>query len=271
VAVDERPAPREDGARTARRRGRASNRTRLDGPETPLGAVLAALNRAGERGELSPTELEWSVAHLSGTVRRGNPRLEGVDRRDTILRASAEVFRRRGYHRATIEEIAAELFLTKAGVYHYFTSKQEILEELCGRAMTSAELAVDRAFEAATEPAPRLERMLSEYAKALTEESTFTVLMRHLDEVGEDSLANLQRRRKVIEAKFRKTLDDGVAQGVFETSDSRIAVFGMLGSINWIYAWFEPEGRLSAAQVADALVQLALNGVLKRHRHTTPD
>jgi AcrR family transcriptional regulator len=259
VAVnDKRRAPTEDRAPPAGRGRRPSE-------DTPLGAVLAALRRAEERGELSPTELDWSVARLSGTVRRGNPRLEGIDRRDSILRASAEVFRRRGYHRATIEEIAAELFLTKAGVYHYFTSKQEILEELCNRAMASAEAAVDRATGAETAPAPRLERMLSEYARALTEEPAFTVLMRHLDEVGEASLADLQRRRKVIEAKFRQTLEAGIAEGVFKTGDGRVAVFGMLGSINWIYAWFEPQGRLSAAQVRDVLVQLALNGVLARH------
>jgi AcrR family transcriptional regulator len=267
MPVKRRPALGEDGARAAGRPARPSGRSRRDGSETPLSAVLTALRKAGDRGELSPTELDWSVARLSGTVRRGNPRLEGVDRRDSILRASAEVFRRRGYHRATIEEIAAELFLTKAGVYHYFTSKQAILEELCDRAMASAEVAVERALEVATAPAPRLEAMLSEYAKALTEESAFTVLMRHLDEVGEDSLADLQRRRKLIEAKFRQTVEAGIAEGIFETRDTRIAVFGMLGAINWIYAWFEPDGRLTSAEVRDVLVQLALNGVLKRYGH----
>jgi AcrR family transcriptional regulator len=252
-----RQAVSQDRERTARHVRHARE-------DTPLGAVLAALRRAGERGELSPAEVDWSVARLSGTVRRGNPRLDGIDRRDGILRASAEVFRRHGYHRATIEEIAAQLFLTKAGVYHYFTSKQEILEHLCDRAMASAESAVDRAMAADASPATRLQRMLSEYALALTEEPAFTVLMRHLDEVGEDSLADLQRRRKVIEGKFRQTLEAGMAEGVFETADSRVAVFGMLGSINWAYAWFEPDGRLSAAQVCNILVQLALNGVLVR-------
>jgi AcrR family transcriptional regulator len=255
--VTKRQAPAED-------RTRPVGRGRRSADETPLGAVLAALRRAEERGELSSTELDWSVARLSGTVRRGNPRLEGIDRRDSILRASAEVFRRHGYHRATIEEIAAELFLTKAGVYHYFSSKQEILEELCNRAMASAEAAVERAWEAETAPALRLERMLTEYAKALTDEPAFTVLMRHLDEVGEANLADLQRRRKVIEAKFRKTLEAGIAEGVFETDDGRVAVFGILGSINWMYAWFEPDGRLPAERVRDILVQLALNGVLAR-------
>jgi AcrR family transcriptional regulator len=257
VTVTSQPA--EKAPRRQRRQATAE-------AQAPLGAVLAALRRAEARGELSPTEIEWTAARLSGKVRRGNPRLEGVNRRDSILRASGEVFRRRGYNHATIEEIAAELFLTKAGVYHYFTSKQEILEALCDRAMASAEEAAERGMQEEKEPAARLRRMLAEYATAVLQEPVFTVLMRHLDEVSEASLADLQRRRKVIEGKLRKTLDDGVRAGVFETADTHIAVFGMLGAINWVYAWYEPDGRLPLEEVRDILVTLVLNGVLARPR-----
>src|SRR5438874_4618891 len=211
--------------------------------------------------------MEWSAARLTGRIRRGNPRLEGVDRRESILRASAEVFRRRGYNRSTIEEIAAELLLTKAGVYHYFRSKQEILEQLCDQAMGAAERAAEGAQAAGDGPAEQLSRMLGEYARSLMEEPAFTVLMRHLDEVGEASLANLQRRRKGIESRFRMVVDEGARQGVFEVGDSRIAVFGMIGAINWIYAWYEREGRLPAAEVRSVLVSLAMNGILARRGH----
>ena len=255
--------PAEQAAPRARRR-----KAIVESP-TPLGAVLAALRRAEARGELSPTEVEWSVARLSGKVRRGNPRLENVDRRDDILRAAAEVFRRRGYNHATIEEIAAELFLTKAGVYHYFASKQQILEALCDRAMAAAEEAVERGMRAESEPAARLRQVLIEYTTAVLEEPVLTVLMRHLDEVGEVSLADLQRRRKGIEAKLRKTLEDGIRTGVFQTPETRIAVFGMLGAINWIYTWFKPDGRLPAEEVRDILVTLVLNGVLARRRRSS--
>lgn len=235
---------------------------------TPLASVLAALRKAEDRGELTQTELEWSVARLSGKVRRGNPRLEGIDRRDSILRASAEVFRRRGYNRATIEEIAAELFLTKAGVYHYFSSKQEILDGLCDRAMTAAEEAVERAVQAEAEPLPRVRRMLEDYTAAVMQEPAFTVLMRHLDEVSETSLADLQQRRKIIESKLRKTIEEGIKSGVFDTADTGVAVFGMLGAINWMYAWFQPDGRLPPEEVRDILVTLVLNGILVRRKRS---
>jgi AcrR family transcriptional regulator len=174
------------------------------------------------------------------------------------------VFGRRGYHRATIEEIAAELSLTKAAVYHYFGSKQEILEGLCDRAMIAAERATELAFEAESEPLPRTRRMLEEYARAVMQEPALTVLMRHLDEVGQASLVDLQNRRKVIESKLRRTIDEGVRAGVFETPDTPVSVFGMLGMINWLYAWYEPAGARTLDEVRDVLITLALNGILAR-------
>ena len=90
--------------------------------------------------------------------------------------------------------------------------------------------------------------------------------MRHLDEVGEASLADLQRRRKSIEARLRVTLEQGIEAGVFEMADVRISVFGMLGAINWLYAWFQPDGRLPPEEVRDNLVALVLNGILARRR-----
>src|ERR1700730_11388366 len=137
---------------------------------TPLSAVLDALRRARERGELSDNEIMWSVNRLSDRTRPGNPGVKGLDRRESILQASAQIFQRRGYHHTTIEEVAAELFLTKAGVYHYFASKQQILEAICTRAIDAAETAVGMGMRSAGGPDARLRRMLDEYTAALMRE-----------------------------------------------------------------------------------------------------
>jgi AcrR family transcriptional regulator len=228
---------------------------------TPLASVIEALKRAEARGELGANEVEWSIARLSGRVRRGNPHLEGVERRDSIVRAAIAVFEREGYHRATIEAIANELFLTKASVYHYFKSKTEILDAICERASVASTAAIMDAAAEVDPPATRLPRMLDAYATACMNEPGFSVLMRHLDEVSPPVLAEVQRRGKLVETAFRRTLEDGVAGGVFETADTHIAVFGMLGALNWIYSWYRPEGRLSAHDVRDALIAQLLDGV----------
>jgi AcrR family transcriptional regulator len=178
------------------------------------------------------------------------------------------VFRRRGYHHTTIEEIANELFLTKAGVYHYFASKQEILAAICDRAMTTTEEAVDSAVDGSDDPYHQLRSLLESYAAALQREDGLTVALIHVDEIPEAAQKDLDRRRKRLEAIVRKILEKGIATGLFEVIDTHVAVFGMLGALNWMYAWYRPEGRLSAEQVRQTLVKQLMDGVTVRRRAT---
>ncbi|MEZ5416927.1 MAG: TetR/AcrR family transcriptional regulator [Vicinamibacterales bacterium] len=50
-----------------------------------------------------------------------------VDRRTEILKSAAAAFRRRGYHGASVDEIASALAMTKGNLYYYFRNKEEIL------------------------------------------------------------------------------------------------------------------------------------------------
>ena len=54
--------------------------------------------------------------------------------RDDILEAAAQVFRQKGFHGASMANIAEAVNLQKASLYHHVSSKQEILFELLDRA-----------------------------------------------------------------------------------------------------------------------------------------
>src|SRR5262245_66683505 len=49
------------------------------------------------------------------------------ERRIEILKSAAAAFRRRGYHGASVDEIASALEMTKGNLYYYFKNKEEIL------------------------------------------------------------------------------------------------------------------------------------------------
>ena len=55
--------------------------------------------------------------------------------REDILEAAAQVFRQKGFHGASMSDIAAAVSLQKASLYHHVSSKQEILLELLERAL----------------------------------------------------------------------------------------------------------------------------------------
>ena len=55
--------------------------------------------------------------------------------KDQILEAAAQIFRTKGFHAASMQDIAEAVNLQKASLYHHVSSKQEILLDLLDRAL----------------------------------------------------------------------------------------------------------------------------------------
>jgi len=230
---------------------------------SPLASVVAALEGAAAAGELTPSQLRWSLERLAGRVAR-DAAADGGERRAQIAAAATRVFRREGFHHATIDAVAAELGLTKAGIYHYFASKQEILEAICERAIAASEMTLDGALSGPGGPAKRLRAAATAYADLVLGDDGLLIFIRHFDELSELKRAQIRRRRKAISEKLRMVLAEGMAAGELEVPDPAVAVHSFFGSVNWIYSWYERGGRLAAAEVRERLVEHVVNGVLAR-------
>ena len=70
--------------------------------------------------------------------------------------------------------------------------------------------------------------------------------------------------RKHYEQVLMHIVIDGAAAGDFRPVDARIAVFGLLGMLNWTQEWFSPEGQFTAQEIARTLADLALGGLMAR-------
>ena len=77
---------------------------------------------------IRPGGVSESMARLSTTAREART----GERRAQILRAALEVFSRRGFHGATIREIASTAGLAEGTIYLYFPSKQDVLRGVIG-------------------------------------------------------------------------------------------------------------------------------------------
>lgn len=231
-----------------------------DGRRSPMGAVTAALHRAAGTGELSAEDLNWSLAKLAGRGRRDADG-EAGERQAEILRAATRVFAQRGYHHATIEEVAGELSLTKAGVYHYFGSKQQILEAICNQAIDASGAVLKKALDEPGNPTERLRRAAEAYASLVLLDDSLSVFIRFFDDLSPPVRAQIRKRRKRIARLLYRTLEQGVAAGEFETPDLDIAVHSFFGIVNWSYTWYARGGRLTSDEVRELLVTQVMAGV----------
>lgn len=184
--------------------------------------------------------------------------------RDDILDAAAQVFRQKGFHGASMANIAEAVNLQKASLYHHVSSKQEILFELLERAL---ELLLERISPIAQLDLPadeRLCRMIREYLQILAENMDLSavLLFEHRSLEGRQHARHIPNRDK-FEALWREVLADGVRTRQFTCDDIPLTTRAILGILNWTITWYRPNGSLTIEQISDQYSRLLLNGLLK--------
>ncbi len=91
--------------------------------------------------------------------------------RDDILDAAAQVIRKKGFHAASMADIASAVNLQKASLYHHVSSKQEILLELLDRALEMLTARIAPIVNQSIPADEKLRQMIYIYLQSLAEES----------------------------------------------------------------------------------------------------
>ena len=184
--------------------------------------------------------------------------------RDTILEAAAQVFRQKGFHGASMQDIAEAVNLQKASLYHHVSSKQEILLALLDRAL---ELLLERISAISTQSIPadqKLRQMIRAYLQILAENTDLSavLLFEHRSLERKQHARHVPNRDK-FEALWRDVLVEGVAAGSFQCDNPALTARAILGILNWTITWYRPDGDLTIDQIADQYSSLLLNGLLQ--------
>ncbi len=183
--------------------------------------------------------------------------------RDDILDAAAQVFRQKGFHGASMQDIAAAVNLQKASLYHHVASKQEILLALLDRAL---EMLTERIAPVANQSIPadeKLRQMIHVYLQSLSENSDLSsVLLFEHRSLDKKSHARHIPNRDRFEKLWRDVVNEGVRTKAFDCADVNMAIRALMGVMNWTLTWYRPDGEKSIAQIADVYADLFFKGLL---------
>jgi AcrR family transcriptional regulator len=185
--------------------------------------------------------------------------------RDHILEAAAQIFSEKGYHAASMQDIAEAVCLQKASLYHHVSSKQEILFDLLERALDLLIEQQEAVMEQHLNPEGKLRQAMKAYIRTLTDHLALSsVLLLEYRSLEPDLLLRHIPKRDRYEGLWRELIQEGKSAGLFNFSDTAFAARALLGVMNWTIMWFKPKGSLTAEQIADQYASLLLNGLLLR-------
>jgi TetR/AcrR family transcriptional regulator, cholesterol catabolism regulator len=193
--------------------------------------------------------------------------------RDQILESAAQVFCQKGYHGASMADIAQAVGLQKATLYHHFGGKQEILAELLDKALAIVTLNMEQVNQTKCSPEEKLHLAMRTYLKMLCEQGNLaSVLILEYRSLEKEWYTRHIRNRDRFEKMWRDMVQEGVDKGKFRCESVSITVWALLGVMNWTITWYRPEGKLPAEAIADQFANLFQDGLgtknRSRNKHT---
>jgi AcrR family transcriptional regulator len=186
-----------------------------------------------------------------------------ADTRTEILKSAAAAFRRLGYHGATVEEIATALHMKKGNLYYYFHNKEEILFACHQYSLDRLVTILDDIEQSGLSPEDKLRRLIVSFVHTILDELHGTALFLDLEALSPAHLKTVIARRDRFDRGMRQVLEEGMHTGGFARCDPKLMSFAILGAVNWIPRWFNPEGPATSQQIAEQFADYLIAG-LKR-------
>jgi TetR/AcrR family transcriptional regulator, cholesterol catabolism regulator len=181
-----------------------------------------------------------------------------------VYRTAAQIILEKGYDATSVSDIAEALGITKAGLYHYIHGKTQLLFDIMQYGLGELDREVAQPAKEIADPERRLRFMIATHARIVTRgEGAVTIL------VDEARALTPVQNRKIIKRKrayldfLRATLNEMKGEGKLRDVDLTVAAFSLLGMINWLSRWYRADASLNEQQIAEAVVDIALNGLTR--------
>lgn len=176
-----------------------------------------------------------------------------------ILQCAAELFAARGYHGASMNDVARAAGIGKATLYHYVRDKPALVAQIAqGHVATLLALVAEvRALKLQPEPHLRtlLTRFMTVYAGA---QAAHRVLTEDVKFLGADEAEAVRAREREVVAEFARSVAQ--LRPELRARATPLAML-LLGMINWTFTWLKPGGALTHEALAPMVADLFFGGL----------
>jgi AcrR family transcriptional regulator len=196
-----------------------------------------------------------------------SPRGKQRNRHREVLDTATQVFARRGYAAATVQDVADALGMLKGSVYYYINSKEELLFEVLEDIHGEVDALLDEVK--AIEGLGSLER-LREYVRLQTaynlrNQVKMSVYYDDLEQLSPERRAQIFKRRHVHEKYVTGLIKQAQREGLIAPElHPEVMANSVFAVIIWPYRWYNARGRLSADNVVSECVEFVMSGLAKR-------
>ena len=184
-------------------------------------------------------------------------------RRDLVA-ASLELFGKYGFDGTSVNQIVEKAGLTKGAFYHYFQSKEDVLQEIHHE---YASKMVAGAREVAASDGEAIEKLRAIITRAVIAfgryRSYVAVFYQEFRVLSKSSFDEVRTLHDEEEEILLTIIEDARAAGqIRPATDAKLLVFAISGVSAWLYQWYDQTGPLTLEEIAEGLADIILTGVV---------
>lgn len=184
---------------------------------------------------------------------------KAAKKKEDILRSASLVIARNGYQNATMEDIAAELLMTKGALYYYFKNKEELLYSCHDLILSAAMEKMEAIYSEELSSMDKMRKAIKMHLDiAIREKEVFNLIVKPEQLFSGENIEGIIQKRDQYAGIFDRIIAQGVKRGEFTVSDKKMARMIILGATNWVQVWYSPGGKLSKEKIEDIYAEYFL-------------
>ena len=183
-----------------------------------------------------------------------------------LLNVARTLFAEKGFEGTSVQDVVVAAGVTKGAMYHYFSSKDDLLYEIYGRVLRMQMERLEKFVSQEGSVEERLHAAAADVVVTTIENlDSTTIFFRSLHQLSEEKQKEIRRERRRYHETFRAMVVEGQQSGVFRDDISAdLCVDFFFGSVHHLPMWWKPRGRLSGQEVGRSFADLFIAGLLPR-------
>jgi len=187
-----------------------------------------------------------------------------VSRKEVILKASAALFREKGYKAASMRDLAVKVGVEAASLYNHIRSKAELLHDICFDVANIFTGNITEVESSSATPIKKIEILLRFHIKQMVDNfEEVYVADREWRYLAEPYLSNYQNQRRSYRRRFAAIIEEGIKQGEINNIDASTAVLIILHAVSGIESWHRSKQKINGEELTENMLTILIEGVKK--------
>ena len=184
-----------------------------------------------------------------------------------LLRTATNLFRRKGYDRTTVRDLARALGIQSGSLFHHFKSKEDILATVMAETIVVCTEQLRLALTGIHNPKEKLLALIKCEIQSIVGDQgeSLGVVVVEWGTLSKERREPLLSLRADYENLWLQALQEAREAGLLVMEPAIMRRF-LTGALSWIDTWYNPEGELQA----DELAHLALRMLIGHSSETIP-